>query len=41
MEATPINRASIEAIATPKGFLHRSEGEGTGEHGQVCAMDVW
>jgi hypothetical protein len=41
MEATSIDRASIEAIPTPRGFLHRSEGAGRGERGKVCAMDVW
>jgi hypothetical protein len=41
MAATSINHASVEAITTPKGVLHRSESEGTGEHGQVCGMSVW
>jgi hypothetical protein len=41
MAATPIDHASGEAITTPNWFLHRTEGEGTGERGQVRAMDVW
>jgi hypothetical protein len=41
MGGISIDRAGTEAFAKPKAVLHRREGSGTGDPGQVCAVDVW